>query len=51
MIRTLTALALAGAASAGVVYPVPDPYRWDETFVVEMPQLDDEHIGACSTGS
>ena len=45
MIRTLTALALAGAASAGVVYPVPDPYRWDESFEVEMPQMDDEHRG------
>ena len=45
MIRTLTAFALAGAASAGVVFPVPDPYRWDETFVVEMPQMDDEHRG------
>ena len=45
MIRTLTVLAIASAASAGVVYPVPDPYRWDETFVVEMPQLDDEHRG------
>merc|ERR1712198_699530 len=38
-------LALVGTAAAGVVFPVPDPYRWDESFVVEMPQLDDEHRG------
>ena len=45
MIRALTVLAMTGAASAGRVHPVPDPYRWDETFVVEMPQMDDEHRG------
>ena len=45
MIRTLTTLALASAASAGVVHPIPDPYRWDESFEVEMPQMDDEHRG------
>ena len=27
------------------LFPVPDPYRWDETFTVQMPQLDDEHRG------
>jgi len=27
------------------VYPVPDPYRWDESFTVKQPQLDDEHRG------
>jgi len=35
----------AGLASAGVVYPVPDPYRWEESFSVKMPQFDDEHRG------
>merc|ERR1712002_326272 len=25
------------------VYPVPNPYRWDESFTVEIPQIDDEH--------
>ena len=45
MIMSLAALTLAGAASTGVVFPVPDPYRWDESFVVEMPQMDDEHRG------
>ena len=34
-----------GLASAGVIFPVPDPYRWDESFAVEMPQIDDEHRG------
>jgi len=34
-----------GLASAGVIFPVPDPYRWDESFTVEMPQIDDEHRG------
>ena len=27
------------------LFPVPDPYRWDESFTVEMPQIDDEHRG------
>jgi len=27
------------------VYPVPDPYRWDESFTTEYPQIDDEHRG------
>merc|ERR1712002_502748 len=26
------------------VYPVPNPYRWDESFTVEIPQIDDEHV-------
>ena len=34
-----------GLASAGVIVPVPDPYRWDESFTVKMPQMDDEHRG------
>jgi len=38
-------LAGVGLATAGVIYPVPDPYRWDESFTVEMPQIDDEHRG------
>merc|ERR1712112_503637 len=45
------ALLLLGAnlAAAAVVnkeiFPVPDPYRWDESFTVKMPQIDDEHRG------
>jgi len=27
------------------VFPVPDPYRWDESFTVEYPRIDDEHRG------
>jgi len=42
----LTLLLLgASLAAAGVVHHVPDPYRWDESFTVEMPQFDDEHRG------
>merc|ERR1719228_2713590 len=26
-------------------YVVPDPYVWDESFLVDIKQLDDEHIG------
>merc|ERR1712112_259786 len=45
------ALLLLGAnlAAAAVVnkeiFSVPDPYRWDESFTVKMPQIDDEHRG------
>jgi len=35
----------AGLAAARVIYDVPDPYRWDESFTVKMPQFDDEHRG------
>ena len=38
-------LGLLGSAAAKTIYPVPDPYRWDETFTVEFPQMDDEHRG------
>ena len=38
-------LSLAALSSGGAVFPVPDPYRWDESFTVEMPQIDDEHRG------
>merc|ERR1711970_767963 len=34
-----------GLAAARVIYDVPDPYRWDESFTVKMPQFDDEHRG------
>ena len=26
-------------------YVVPDPYVWDESFLVDIKQLDDEHVG------
>ena len=42
MILLLSLLGV-GLASGGLVYPVPDPYRWDESFVVQQPQLDGEH--------
>ena len=46
MIYTISLLSFCvSIAAAGLVYPVPDPYRWDESFVVEQPQLDDEHRG------
>jgi len=32
-------------AWAGVVHPIPNPFRWDESFTVKMPQFDDEHRG------
>ena len=38
-------LAMLGSAAALAIHPVPDPYRWDESFTVELPQLDDEHRG------
>jgi len=39
-------LSVAAHLSLGApVYPVPDPYRWDESFTVKQPQLDDEHRG------
>jgi len=34
-----------GIVSAKVIHQVPDPYRWDESFTVKMPQFDDEHRG------
>ena len=42
MLAFLPALQLA---SAGLIFPVPEPYRWDESFTVKMPQIDDEHRG------
>merc|ERR1711971_1456988 len=38
-------LGVLGSAAAKTIYPVPEPYRWDETFTVEVPQMDDEHRG------
>merc|ERR1711971_1262149 len=38
-------LGVLGSAAAKTIYPVPEPYRWDETFTVEFPQMDDEHRG------
>jgi len=35
----------ATLATGLVLHHVPDPYRWDESFTVEMPQIDDEHRG------
>jgi len=45
MALVFSLLLLTSLASAGVVFPVPDPYRWDESFTVKMPQFDDEHRG------
>jgi len=36
---------MLGSAAALAIHPVPDPYRWDESFTVELPQMDDEHRG------
>merc|ERR1711971_761222 len=38
-------LGVLGSAAAKTIYPVPEPYRWDETFTVDFPQMDDEHRG------
>merc|ERR1711971_1034558 len=38
-------LGVLGSAAAKTIFPVPEPYRWDETFTVEFPQMDDEHRG------
>merc|ERR1711971_1245682 len=38
-------LGVLGSAAAKTIYPVPEPYRWEETFTVEFPQMDDEHRG------
>ena len=46
MISLISLLSLSVSLGAGgLVFPVPDPYRWDESFVVQEPQLDDEHRG------
>ena len=37
-------LVVLGSAAAKTIFPVPEPYRWDETFTVEFPQMDDEHM-------
>jgi len=44
MLRALLLLSLA-AVQGRNVYPVPDPYRWDESFTTDYPQIDDEHRG------
>ena len=38
-------LGVLGSAAAKTIFPSPEPYRWDETFTVEFPQMDDEHRG------
>ena len=38
-------LGVLGSAAANNVFPIPEPYRWDETFTVESPQMDAEHRG------
>jgi len=38
-------LGVLGSAAAKTIFPIPEPYRWDETFTVEFPQMDDEHRG------
>merc|ERR1712216_988366 len=43
--RSLLILSLAGIVASKVIFPVPEPYRWDETFTVKHPQIDDEHRG------
>merc|ERR1712216_882922 len=43
--RSLLILSLAGIVASKVIFPVPEPYRWDETFTVQHPQIDDEHRG------
>merc|ERR1711971_1171914 len=42
-------LGVLGSAAAKTIFPVPEPYRWDETFTVEFPQMDDEHRGLFTT--
>merc|ERR1711971_680142 len=43
--RSLLILSLAGIVASKVIFPVPEPYHWDETFTVQHPQIDDEHRG------
>ena len=38
-------LPLAVFGGPAATFPVPSPYRWDESFTVKMPQMDDEHRG------
>merc|ERR1711970_599760 len=45
MKEALLVCLLQTAALSKHIYPVPDPYRWDESFTVEMPRIDDEHRG------
>jgi len=46
MFKCLLVLILGISVNHGrTVYPVPDPYRWDESFTTEYPQIDDEHRG------
>jgi len=45
MLPAFLLLGSLAQALAAPVYPVPDPYRWDESFTVQQPQMDDEHRG------
>jgi len=46
MVKEALFLCLLQTAVLGKhIYPVPDPYRWDESFTVELPRIDDEHRG------
>merc|ERR1712235_82124 len=38
-------VAIAFVSAGPATFPVPSPYRWDESFTVKMPQMDDEHRG------
>jgi len=43
--KTAILASFVGLAVSRIIVPVPNPYRWDESFTVQQPQLDDEHRG------
>merc|ERR1711872_721227 len=43
MVKGALFMCLLQAVLGKHIYPVPDPYRWDESFTVELPRIDDEH--------
>merc|ERR1711872_891397 len=45
MVKGALFMCLLQAVLGKHIYPVPDPYRWDESFTVELPRIDDEHRG------
>merc|ERR1712142_241749 len=45
MVKGALFMCLLQAVLSKHIYPVSDPYRWDESFTVELPRIDDEHRG------
>merc|ERR1711971_369051 len=41
--RSLLILSLAGIVASKVIFPVPEPYNWDDSVEVFYARIDDEH--------